>query len=289
MEMVGRAGSGGADDDKASSLGPSVLTGPSSPGRWVAAVAFAIAVHAGAAYYLLSSVRLEADGAPDDAIAVEMMPFVSEPGDKPDDVAGPKVDGSGAATSEVARAEDPEPPAPDSPVPAETASKPETAPEPTAPPAATADAVLPAEKPVQPPTETKPDPDKTAEVRKDEVERVSAPSRASDGSVAQLEGGKRVSAAAKATWAGAVGSHLARLRRYPREARAAGWQGTARVRLILDGDGHVTDCSLIKSAGRSVLDEEALALVHRSDPLPRPPAGMAVPVALTVPVSFAIR
>ena len=104
-----------------------------------------------------------------------------------------------------------------------------------------------------------------------------------------LGGGRRPSAAAQATWGGAVGQHLMQKRRYPAQARAAGQQGTARVRVTIDAQGHVLARHLAQSSGRALLDGEALELMQRADPFPKPPAGLPVPVVMTVPVTFAIR
>ena len=70
---------------------------------------------------------------------------------------------------------------------------------------------------------------------------------------------------------------------------AQGMQGVARVRVTIDANGHVLGRDLVQSSGRPLLDQEALAMMQRSDPFPRPPPGMPNPIVLTVPVNFAIR
>lgn len=261
---------------------------------WIASFAVILGLHLGALAYALRSAPEVAEGTPDDAINVELLADPSEQAEKPDDVAGPPVPDSATATSEQPEAQDPDPPAPDAPPPTETEKKPDTAaPELTAPPAPVepeAALLPPAETPPQDkPPDATPPVEKSPEAKPDVQERQTAPSQASAGSAALLGGGRRPSAAAQATWRGAIGTHLIHHRRYPAEARAQGQQGVAKVRVTIDADGHVLGRDLVESSGRAALDGEALAMMKRADPFPRPPPGMSTPLVLTVPVKFAIR
>jgi protein TonB len=60
--------------------------------------------------------------------------------------------------------------------------------------------------------------------------------------------------------------HLQRFKRYPRAAKGA--VGTVTVRFVLDRAGEVMKTEVTKSSGNSVLDEEALAILHRASPFP---------------------
>ncbi len=275
---------------------PRGRTLPTGALRWMACFALVLALHLGAGAYVLAPSPEVAEGNPEDAIAIDLMPDPSDQAEKPDEVAGPNVEEAATPTSDQAQAQDPDPPAPDAPPPTEVKRKPDTAaPEATAPQTPTeSEAVLPPEAKAEPkPEDRPPDPtppvEKTPEAKEDTVERQTVPSQASTGSVALLGGGRRPSAAAQATWRGAIGTHLVRHRRYPSEARAQGMQGVARVRVTIDANGHVLGRDLVQSSGRPLLDQEALAMMQRSDPFPRPPPGMPNPIVLTVPVNFAIR
>lgn len=261
---------------------------------WVASFAVILGLHLGVLGYALWSAPDPAEGAPDDAINVELLADPSEQAEKPDDVAGPEVQDQATPTSEQQQAEDPDPPAPDAPPPTEVEKKPDTAPPELTAPAAPTEAEVALPPPAEtPPQDKEPDPtppvEKPPEAKPDVQERQTAPSQASAGSAALLSGGRRPSAAAQATWRGAIGTHLVHHRRYPTEARARGVQGVATVRVTIDGDGHVLDRTLAKSSGRPILDGEAVAMMKRADPFPKPPPGMPVPIVLTVPVKFAIR
>lgn len=81
---------------------------------------------------------------------------------------------------------------------------------------------------------------------------------------------------------------LGRQQRYPQQARARGQQGTVKVRFTLDQNGRLLSRQITQSSGHPLLDAEALAMLQRAAPLPRPPPGTA-PVTVTVPIRFALR
>jgi protein TonB len=82
---------------------------------------------------------------------------------------------------------------------------------------------------------------------------------------------------------------LQRAKHYPDVARAREEQGTATVRFTIDRSGHVLSASLVRGSGSQSLDEEAVALVRRADPLPPVPAELAgSTLTLTVPVVFVV-
>jgi protein TonB len=87
-------------------------------------------------------------------------------------------------------------------------------------------------------------------------------------------------------WASRVSAHLARNKRYPRDALALGIGGTAAVAFSLDGGGNVTAVRLVRSSGNTSLDRESQDLVRRASPFPAPPQGRA---SITVPVNFNVR
>jgi protein TonB len=44
------------------------------------------------------------------------------------------------------------------------------------------------------------------------------------------------------------------------------------VSLVLNRLGHVVSAAVLQSSGDALYDEAALSMIHRSDPVPRPPA-----------------
>lgn len=85
---------------------------------------------------------------------------------------------------------------------------------------------------------------------------------------------------------GEVDSYFTRLRqhlhRFRRDLPVGAEAGGAEVALVVQADGHVSDLRLARGSRSSVLDEEAVALVLRAQPLPLPPDGEAL--RLVVPI-----
>ena len=90
-----------------------------------------------------------------------------------------------------------------------------------------------------------------------------------------------------ANYDGRVSAHLARHKQYPAAARGSGAQGVARISFSIDGDGRVTSVRLLAGSGNADIDQEAVAMVRRASPFPRPPGGQGR--NFTVPVRFNLR
>jgi protein TonB len=65
---------------------------------------------------------------------------------------------------------------------------------------------------------------------------------------------------------------------YPRAARRFGWEGTARVRIVLAPDGQLSNFTLEFSSKIGLLDREVLAAVQRAAPYPYVEGPIAIPV-----------
>lgn len=63
-------------------------------------------------------------------------------------------------------------------------------------------------------------------------------------------------------------------RRYPESARLSEIEGSALVSFSIDTAGRLVGLAMIKSSGRSILDQEALASIRRASPFPPPPPGI---------------
>lgn len=95
---------------------------------------------------------------------------------------------------------------------------------------------------------------------------------------------------AKAEWADRVLQHLERVKRYPRDAVLQHAQGVVTLHFSIDRAGQVLRAAIEKSSGYDVLDEEALALIRRAAPLPKPPESLPGEIFdLAVPVSFSLN
>jgi protein TonB len=97
-------------------------------------------------------------------------------------------------------------------------------------------------------------------------------------------------ARARVTWEKALVSHINRYKRYPQLARARGKQGAVSVQFTIDREGRVLGSKVVRSSGSPALDEEAIAVLQRANPLPPPPTQVAgATFDLVLPIRFHIR
>ena len=59
----------------------------------------------------------------------------------------------------------------------------------------------------------------------------------------------------------AVATQARRFKRYPPQAMASGWTGTADIRVEVGSDGRPRPATLVRSSGHEVLDRAALAMI----------------------------
>lgn len=77
---------------------------------------------------------------------------------------------------------------------------------------------------------------------------------------------------------------------YPKAARMRKQQGVARLVFVIDRAGHVLECRLVGPSGHALLDQEAMAMVARSDPFPAPPHTVKGDrIELDAPVEFSLE
>ena len=81
--------------------------------------------------------------------------------------------------------------------------------------------------------------------------------------------------------------HIARYQRYPSSARTDRLERTVQVLFRLRRDGSLLDAWVTSSSGDIVLDNEAIATLHRAEPLPSIPAQMPGELRILLPIAFA--
>jgi protein TonB len=120
------------------------------------------------------------------------------------------------------------------------------------------------------------------------------PATRSDNPVAQVPAVTPPTASASTTgnppqsWQMRLLAHLIRYKRYPADAQMHRRQGTAIVALRLLPDGSVASARLQSGSGTDALDQEAVALIGRAQPLPVP-EGNTRPIDIAVPIQFFMR
>lgn len=92
------------------------------------------------------------------------------------------------------------------------------------------------------------------------------------------------------TWQKAVALHLNKHKRYPGEARDNKEEGVAVVWFSIDRSGKVITGRLERSCGSSMLDKEAVEVLNRASPFPRPPSDLAdLSFNFALPIRFQIK
>lgn len=81
---------------------------------------------------------------------------------------------------------------------------------------------------------------------------------------------------------------IALFRRYPAAARQARIQGTVELAFTMRRDGKVLSARVGTSSGAAVLDQEAIDMVRRAEPLPPVPSELPDPISIKLPVVFAL-
>lgn len=247
--------------------------------RWGFSFLAVLAVSGGAIWWVmrLPPPPVPVPEPPPAAIAIDMAPEpVSTPTPPTDAPVGPKQTLSAPDTSpiEPPKITAPPSPAPNPPVPLPKMEKPRK--------------IVKKHKPV--PLLKKPVPDKTppaeATTAPPSSEAPPAPAQA-----APAPGASSSKASHDpVTWQGALLAQLEKFKRYPSDAMADHQEGVPTVTFSMDRKGHVLSVTLANSSGHPLLDQEAVALPKRAQPLPIPPDSVeGDPITLTVPVEFYIH
>lgn len=87
-----------------------------------------------------------------------------------------------------------------------------------------------------------------------------------------------------------VRAHLEAHKIYPRGARRLRQTGVVTVRFVIDREGRVISSRIVSGSGVPALDEEAMAMLTRASPVPRPPAGVpGARIEMRTPVEFSLE
>jgi protein TonB len=88
-----------------------------------------------------------------------------------------------------------------------------------------------------------------------------------------------------ADWGRQISAYFELHKRYPKVKRNR--TATVKLSLVLNRLGKVIEVDVLESSGDPAYDEAAISMVRRSDPVPRPPAGLTQDTfSYTLPVNF---
>jgi periplasmic protein TonB len=270
--------------------------------RWAICFGLVLIIHVGAALFLLRhglQPGEQAGASSPDAITLDLAPEIAAPSPAPTPSELPASPEPPEPPAPVAVTE-PQPPAPvlapapppltpDAPAPELTpVTPPQTSvpvlsepppPPPPRPAAQSAEHHPPAARPM-PPRQTMSRPATVPAAKPNQSAASSAP--ASPAPEAPSPG-------AVSGWRNALIQKLQQAKRYPEVSREHDEQGVATVRFTMDRDGHVLSVNLIHGSGSQTLDQEAMAMFRRAEPLPPLPDGSGNTLTLTIPVTFSLQ
>jgi protein TonB len=244
--------------------------------RWTAAATVVLTAHGTAIWIALNwETAQAAPGDPPAAIMMELSPLAVAPETAIQNLApGPQM-------TEAKPASEPSPiPEPDIKVPELPQQKKEEA--------IVARPPLP-EEPKPTPTKRETERKKPVERDKPKAQRTTAPTASAnprpDRTSAPAVGAASTPSMSQASWESSVFAHIIRYTRFP-PGGAAGVR-TAVVSFTIGRSGQVLSAHLSRSSGDSILDQEAVALVHRASPVPAPPLNTrGGSISIDAPVRF---
>lgn len=76
---------------------------------------------------------------------------------------------------------------------------------------------------------------------------------------------------------------------YPLVAREQGWEGTVRLRVVVNPDGHAEDITVHQTSGHEVLDEAAVKAVRSWQFIPARDGNIPIQSIVEIPINFDLR
>ncbi|MGY4417968.1 protein TonB [Bradyrhizobium sp. JR6.1] len=88
-----------------------------------------------------------------------------------------------------------------------------------------------------------------------------------------------------AKWGKKISAYLDLHKKFPENGKAK--EGKVKLALVLNRLGKVLSVAVMETSGDAAFDDAAISMVHRSDPVPAPPAGLTEDqFSFTLPVTF---
>ncbi|MCJ2108530.1 energy transducer TonB [Methylobacterium sp. E-041] len=107
-------------------------------------------------------------------------------------------------------------------------------------------------------------------------------------SEARAQNAKQAEQRIRKTWEKQLVVHLTRYRSYP--TITADQNAQVTLSFVLDQSGHVVSATVAKSSGEAAIDQAALTMMQRADPVPAPPASVAAKgLNFSLPIVFTLN
>ena len=95
---------------------------------------------------------------------------------------------------------------------------------------------------------------------------------------------------AVANYSDLLANHVSQFKYYPRMAVEHRWQGDVIVHIEIAEDGSVVSAIILKSSGYEILDNEAMSMIRKASPLPKPTESLKnKSFSVALPIQFLLK
>ena len=86
-----------------------------------------------------------------------------------------------------------------------------------------------------------------------------------------------------------LAAHISQFKRYPRIAQRRGWEGELTLEVRLDKNANILNIMILNKSNYDVLDQEAIKMIERSKPLPKPTDLTSETFTVFIPIKFGLQ
>ena len=86
-----------------------------------------------------------------------------------------------------------------------------------------------------------------------------------------------------------LAAHISQFKRYPRIAQRRGWEGELTLEVRLDKHAKILNIMILNKSNYDVLDQEAIKMIERSKPLPKPTDLTSETFTVFIPIKFGLQ
>ena len=86
-----------------------------------------------------------------------------------------------------------------------------------------------------------------------------------------------------------LAAHISQFKRYQRIAQRRGWEGELTLEVRLDKHANIFNIMILNKSNYDVLDQEAIKMIERSKPLPKPTDLTSETFTVFIPIKFGLQ